>query len=315
MANVVEEARRGLGRVGVWLMKARWGYVPAEVEREQIRRIEALGYGSVWGGETVGSKDAFVQHGVYLAATERLMAGTGIANAWSRHGATTQGAGAALAEAYPGRFVLGVGVGHPFQARSVGAAEWRPLGKMREYLDEMDAGVPAPPGAPKLSMLPDAPFPRVLAAIGPKMLGLARDRADGAQPFNITVEHTALAREILGPDKLLIPQHSVLLETDAVKARETLREGTRQGAAVRAYADNFRRLGYTEEDLTQASDRLIDATHAWGDEEAIARRIGEHLDAGADHVLVTPVADSLTAMVDELEKLTPALLGVRTARR
>ncbi|GAA2635305.1 TIGR03620 family F420-dependent LLM class oxidoreductase [Actinomadura fulvescens] len=308
---VVRDARLRLGRVGVWLKKVAYGQVGADVERRAIARIEALGYGSVWAGETVGGKDTFAQHGLYLAVTRRMVVGTGIANVWARHGATLQGGAATLADAYPGRFILGVGVGHPFQAQSVGAHEWRPLRKMRDYLDEMNAGPPMPPGMAKISIVPDAPFPRVLAAIGPKMLALARDHADGAQPFHVPVEHTALAREILGPGKLLIPQHSVLLETDPATARGKLRESTRQGAGLRAYTDNFRRLGFTEEDLGQMSDRLIDATHAWGDEMAIARRIGEHLDAGADHVLITPVADDLPAMLGQLEKLAPALLGTR----
>ncbi|MBO2449639.1 TIGR03620 family F420-dependent LLM class oxidoreductase [Actinomadura barringtoniae] len=303
--DVVGDARRRLGRVGVWLMKARYGVAPIEVTRRELARIEALGYGSVWAGETIGGREAFAEYGSYLAATERIVVGTGIANVWARPGVTMQAGGATLAEAYPGRFVLGIGVGHPFQAELAGATDWRPLSTMRRYLDEMDAGVPARPGA---ATVPTVPFPRVLAALGPKMLELARDRADGAHPFNTPVEHTAFAREILGADKLLIPQLSVLLETDPAVARAKLREGVAQGVQVKAYADNFRRLGYSEDEIAGRGDRLLDATRAWGDEEAIARRVGEHLDAGADHVLVTPVADDLVSAVDVLERLA-AVVG------
>ncbi|MCP2340823.1 TIGR03620 family F420-dependent LLM class oxidoreductase [Actinomadura rupiterrae] len=307
--EVVRETRRRLGRVGVWLNKAVYGAVPADVERREIARIEALGYGSVWAGETLGGKDALVQHGLFLAASKTLVAGTGIANVWSRHGATAHAGAATLADAYPGRFVLGIGVGHPFQAEAAGVNEWRPLEKMRTYLDELDAGPPFPPGSPRLSVLPDAPYPRVLAAMNPRMMELARDRADGVQPFFVPVAHTAEARRVLGPGKLLIPQQTVLLEPDADKARAMLRETAGYGFRVPSYARNLARLGFGSDDIENASDRIIDAIYGHGDEKAIARRVAEHLDAGADHVLITPQATSLTGMVDLLERLAPAVLA------
>lgn len=184
----------------------------------------------------------------------------------------------------------------------------KPLTRMRTYLSAMDeeAGLNPPP----------VPFPRVLAAIGPKMLELSRDAADGAHPFFMPVEHTASAREILGPGKLLIPHQTVLLESDPGTARERGREILRrvltQGAS--AYAKAWRGFGYHEDGAT-ISDRFVDATIAWGDAEAIAKRVREHLDAGADHVLVSPAAPDLPGVVDELERLAPTLGCVPQAGR
>lgn len=306
--EVVRETRRRLGRVGVWLNKQVYGPVPAADEMREVARVEALGYGSVWTGETVGGKDAFAQHALYLAATENIVVGTGIANVWARHGGTAHGGAATLADAYPGRFVFGVGAGHPYQAQATGVTDWKPLQKMRSYLDEMDAGTPLPPGFPARRLVSDAPYPRVLAALNPRMLELARDRADGVQPFFVPVAHTADARRVLGPDKLVIPQVSALLEPDPDAARTTLRAMASQGLKIPAYARNLARLGFGADEIETASDRVLDAVYAHGDEKAIAGRIAEHLDAGADHVLITPQATSLSGMVDLLERLAPALL-------
>ncbi|WP_026414993.1 TIGR03620 family F420-dependent LLM class oxidoreductase [Actinomadura oligospora] len=306
--ETVRETRRRLGRVGVWLNKQVYGPTSAAEEMREVARIEALGYGSVWTGETVGGKDAFAQHALYLAATENLVVGTGIANVWARHGGTAHGGSATLADAYPGRFVFGLGAGHPFQAQAAGATEWKPLKKMRAYLDEMDAGTPMPPGIPSRSLISEVPYPRVLAAINPRMLDLARDRADGVHTFFVPVAHTADARRVLGPDKLVIPQVSALLEPDPDAARATLRGLAGHGLAIPAYARNLERLGFAADELETAADRVLDAVYAHGDEGAIARRVAEHLDAGADHVLITPSAGSMSGMVDLLERLAPALL-------
>jgi probable F420-dependent oxidoreductase len=287
------------GTVGVWLFGGRPKSGGIEEEREQLRRIDRLGYGSVWMGETVGGRDAFAHSGVALAATERLTVGTGIANLWSRPAPTMQAGGRTLAEAYPDRFVLGVGVGHPFQAESVGADYRKPLTRMRNYLSQMDEEAGVNP--------PAVPFSRVLAAIGPKMLELSRDAADGAHPFFMPLEHTAFAREILGPGKLLVPHQTVLLEPDPERARAIARDLVRlvltEGAS--SYPQAWRDFGY---DLDGTPDRLIDAAVAWGDEEAIAKRVREQLDAGADQVLVSPIAPDLPGTVDQLERLACVLL-------
>jgi len=290
-----------LGPVGVWL----YGGIPSTVQqrREALARIEQLGYGSVWFGETVGGNDAFARAGVYLAATERLVIGTGVANVWARAAQTMQAGGHALAEAYPGRFVLGVGIGHPFQAEQVGEDFSKPLARMRKYLSIMDEEAAANP--------PVEPFPRVLGAVGPKMIELSGELTDGVHPFVMPVEHTAQAREILGTGKLLIPHQTVLLEPDPVKARAIRREGLRRALerGSNGYFREWRRLGYAD-DMAEISDRFVDALTAWGDEEAIAKRVREQLDAGADHVLISPDAPDLPAIVEQLERLAPAL-GVR----
>lgn len=286
------------GTVGVWLQGPHLGSV--ETQRKHLPRLERLGYGSLWFGETVGGHDVFARSGIALAATEQLAIGTGIANVWSRPAQTMQAGGLALAEAYPDRFVLGIGAGHPFQAQSVGSDYRKPLSRMRDYLSQMDEEAAVNP--------PPVPFRRVLAAIGPKMLELSREAADGAHPFFMPLAHTAFAREILGKGKLLAPQQPVLLEPDPGRARDIARDIVRlvltEGAS--AYPKAWRDFGY---ELDGTPDRLIDAAVAWGDEEAIAKRVREQLDAGADHVLVTPVSFSLPEAVDQLERLAPALLG------
>lgn len=299
MTDLIEATRERLGKVGVWLYALD---TPLDVLREQVARIDRLGYGSVWIGEGVGGKEAFAKSAVLLAETQRIVVATGIANVHARHGATMQAGGATLAEAYPGRFVLGIGIGHAFQAEQVGS-RWRPLVQLREYLGELDAEQATNP--------PPVAFPRVVAALGPKMLELTRDLADGTHPFLSPVAHTAFAREALGPDKLVIPHQSVLLETDPVRARAIVRDGI--GLAITMpqspYYKNMRRFGYEPEELIQLADRVVDALVGWGEEAAVARRVNEQLDAGADHVLVSPTGLDIPAAVDQLERLAPALLG------
>ncbi|WP_037304794.1 TIGR03620 family F420-dependent LLM class oxidoreductase [Amycolatopsis orientalis] len=299
--NLIEETRDRLGPVGVWLPLGMAHPAPEE-ELAAIRRLEELGYRTVWAGEGPGSRELFAHSGITLASTARVVIGTGIANIWSRTGRTAHSGARTLAHAFPGRFVLGVGIGHAFQAAKSGA-DYRPLEQTREYLAKMDeaaAEFPAP-----------VPFPRILAAVGPKMLGLARDLTDGAHPFAQPFEHTPYSREILGPDKLLIPTHSVLLGN-----REQARANVANDIAlmkrydVPHYFKGWKRLGYTDADIDGVSDRLVDGLVAWGDEERIARRIKELVDAGADTVLVTPQGDDLAAVVDQLERLAPALTAV-----
>ncbi|WP_024804072.1 TIGR03620 family F420-dependent LLM class oxidoreductase [Nocardia sp. BMG51109] len=315
--TTVTEARRRLGRIGVWLNNAITATAPADDQRRALVRIEQLGYGSAWTGESTGGRDIFAKLGVWLAATDRLVIGSGVANMWARPGITMAAGAATLAEAYPQRFVLGVGVGFPRQAESVGRSYGRPLARMREYLDEMDT-------RPEAALTPAAsraetPYPRVLAAVGPKMLALAGERADGAHPYAAPVATTARARAILGPGKLVIPEQLVIYDPDPAQAREQARAYRAQslsalqvigGAAGSPYGRNLIRLGYTEEQVSTVDDTVIDAIIAHGDESAIAERLHEHLSAGADHVLINPVAPDLPATVDILERLAPAVLDV-----
>lgn len=295
----VEDIRARLGRFGVWLSPMTMLAAPIPVQREQFARIERLGYGSVWTGEPPAtspgvSRDAFAQLAVVLAATEQLVAGTGIANITMRHPVAMHSAAATFAEAYPQRVILGLG-GH--------SGGERPLSRLREYLDAMDQAAER--------LLPAIDYPRVLAALGPKAHRLAVDRADGVHSFMQPIEHTEVARKALGPGPLLIPHQALVLEADATSARGRLRAllGPGRRDAETPYTRNYRRLGYGDDDLAgERSDRLVDANLAWGAEDTVAGRLHDHLDAGADHVLLHPLAPDLASAVDQLEKLAPRLL-------
>ncbi len=299
--DLIEETRERLGPVGVWLPVGMFTPTPDE-ERRAIRRLEELGYRTVWGGEGPGNRELFAYSAITLAATERVVVGTGIANIWSRPAYTAHSGGRTLAQAFPGRFVLGVGIGHSYQAEKAGS-DYRPLEQTRDYLTAMSAAAEEFPSP--------VPFPRVLAAVGPKMLELARELTDGAHPFAQPFEHTPYSREILGPDKLLIPTHSVLLG-DREQARKSVARdiGLMKQYGIPHYFKGWKRLGYTDADIDDVSDRLVDGLTAWGDEERIAGRLKELVDAGADTVLVNPVGDDLKSIVDQLERLAPALTAV-----
>lgn len=243
--------------VGIWTFSFD-GKEISEV-RDAASEIEELGFDTLWFGEYLG-REAFTQAGLLLAATSRLTVATGIARFGHREPIAAAAAGRTLAEAYPGRFVLGLG-GHLPGAK--------PLEAMRGYLDGMDKS--------ELST-PDAPHRRLLAALGPKMLSLAAERADGAHPYFVPVEHTALAREIMGPSAYLAVEQAVVLGSDREIARKHVSMYLELAAHHRA---NLRRFGFTEEDY--GSDRLVDALVAVG-EDAISARVRAHLGAGADHV-------------------------------
>jgi probable F420-dependent oxidoreductase len=298
--DVISALRERMGPVGVWLGSLR--PAPVERERQAVRHIEELGYGSVWTGEVIGGKEAFAHQSLLLAATERIVTGTGIANIWARHPATMQGGAMTLGAGYPGRFVLGIGVGHAPSVERSGQTYRMPLTRMREYLDAMDD---AAAGAPST----EVPVPRVLAALRPQMLALARDRADGAHPYFVPVAHTAAARQILGAGKLLIPEQAVVVSDDASEARRIAREHMKGYLQLPNYVNNLTHLGYSDEDVSAGgSDRLVDAVVAWGAPQYIAKRAREHLDSGADHVLLQPLGD-LGDALRQLDVLAPAVLG------
>lgn len=298
-ADEIRSTRQRLGTVGVWLGVL--GIASIEDERRAARQIEALGYGSIWCGELVGGKEAFAHQSVLLAATERVMTGTGIANVWARHPATMQGGAATVGAAYPGRFVHGVGISHAPVAERSGQTYEKPLAYMTRYLDGMDA-------AARFAPATDVPVPRVLAALRPRMLDLARDRSDGAHPYFVPAAHTPVARAAIGPDKLLIPEQAVALNTDVDAARAIARDHTQRYLQLPNYVNNLLHLGYTEDDVAGGgSDRLVDAVVAWGDEASIAARVREHLDAGADHVLLQPLG-TLDQALEQLTRLAPAVL-------
>jgi probable F420-dependent oxidoreductase len=222
-ATLIESARRALGPVGAFLPVQMTNAPPVEQQRDAARRLERARYPTAWTNEAVGGEDALVQIAVLLAATERMVFGTGIANIWARPPQTAHAAAALLAQAYPGRFVLGLGVGYPQQAASVGREFGSPLATMREYLDRM--------GAPTQLPAPDVAYPRIIGANGPKMLALAGEITDGALPASQPPDFTAQARQVLGPDKLLVIfMHASNEQGDASAITATVREHIAAGA-------------------------------------------------------------------------------------
>ena len=233
--TVVETARRALGPAGVFLPFSRTSPASADQQREAVRRLERAGCRSVWTNEGVGGKDALVQLAVLLAATERMVFGTAIANIWARAPQTAHGAAALLAQAYPDRFVLGLGVGYPHQAASVGREFGPPVATMRDYLDQMTAPTQLP--------APDVAYPKIIGANGPKMLALAGQHADGALPAMTPPEFTAQARQLLGPDRLLVVGLAVRVDDvdvvgDVVMVLEMhgIADGDREGGLAEALA-------------------------------------------------------------------------------
>ena len=257
-------SKPNLGRFGVWTFGA-----PTP---EQAAEIEKLGYAAVWPGGSPAGDLAFVEP--LLAATEKLQVATGIVNVWTAPAAQVAESFHRIEAAHPGRFILGVGIGHPEHTE-----EYRkPYDVLVEYLDDLDAaGVPV--------------ARRVVAALGPKVLRLAADRSAGAHPYLTTPEHTAQARELIGPAAFLAPEHKVVLTDGSDEAAEEARAIGRQTVDfylnLSNYLNNWRRLGFTEDDIAKpGSDALIDAVVAHGTPDAIAARLTEHLDAGADHVTI-----------------------------
>jgi probable F420-dependent oxidoreductase len=252
-----------LKSVGIWT--GQLDYQPASRAQEAVAELEELGYGAVWVGEAVG-REALSNAGLLLSVTRRLVVATGIANIWVRDALAMVAGQYTLAEAYPERFLLGLGVSHaPLIEEMRGHHYQRPLAAMRQYLNAMDEVVGAYRAVP-----PATPPPRVLAALGPKMLALAAEQAQGAHSYFVPPEHTAQARHQLGPEPWLIPEQAVILENDPEPARELARRHTSRYLQLPNYTNNLRRLGFDDEDLAgSGSDRLVDAVVAWGDEETI----------------------------------------------
>jgi probable F420-dependent oxidoreductase len=259
-----------LGTFGIYTFD--FEHQPAAQMRESIAALEEQGWRAFWFPE-VGGREALTHAAFLLSSTERMHIINGIAQIRAREPRQAHGASLLLADAYPGRHVLGLGVGRSRPGI-------KPVAAMTAYLDELDALKPSNP-APKV------PMHRILAAYGPRMLELARDRSAGAHTYHVSVAHTARAREILGPDAFLGVEHAVLFQTDPDKARATARRH------LAVYLDpgstynlaKFRRLGYSEEDITNGgSDRFVDDFVFWGDLGTIAGKLHAHIEAGADHV-------------------------------
>jgi probable F420-dependent oxidoreductase len=290
-----------IDRLAVWLNTI--GYRSADLVA-LARRLEGWGYGTLWINDGMGS-DPMVLAARILGGTERLQVALGVANIYSRDPTMMLGAQHGLNEQWNGRFLLGLGASHQFIVEGMRGHQYRkPVPTMRAYLEAMAAlDYAGPPPAEK-------PL-TVIAALGPKMLELARDKADGAHPFSTTPAHTAMARGILGLGKLLLVEQKIMLESDADQAR-TVGRGLVSGLATMPnYRNSLLRMGFGEDEIgAEVSDRAADAILAWGDEAALRRRIQEHWDAGADQVAiqVMPKGGGLLTADDEkvLELLAPA---------
>jgi probable F420-dependent oxidoreductase len=275
-----EAVRSRLGRVGVWTFA--FDALSAAAVRDAAAEIERLGYPALWVPEGGTSREIFAHLSLLLSSTERITACSGIANVTARHAEAMAGGARTLADAYGDRVVMGIGIGHQYTAGRRNQ-EWAdPVGRMEAYLDVMDRA--------RMGPTPEEPARRLLAALGPRMLAVAAERALGAHTYFVPVEHTARARSVLGPEPVLAVEQTVVVSGDAAAAREIARSWAADYLELPNYANNWRRLGYGDDLGDGGTDRLIDAAFAWGDASAIARRVREHLDAGADHVCLQVIS-------------------------
>jgi probable F420-dependent oxidoreductase len=288
----------GPGNTGVWYFTDAMSGAQAA---ETAARIESLGYSTVWLPDTMG-RDPFAHIAWLASQTTTLQFATGIASIFHRHPGPMVQAANTLAEQTAGRFVLGLGVSHAPMVEGVRKLDYsKPLTQMRDYLAAMDASM-------YMSVPPAEPPLRLLAALGPKMLELSATAADGAHPYFTTPEHTAEARAIIGPDKLLCVEQKVVLSTDPDAARAAANTAINTYARLPNYRNNWKRIGFTEDEIEQRAHRFVDHVIVWGDEDRLRAGIQAHYDAGADHVCVQPVSTEGPLVLDwnALEALAPA---------
>src|SRR5215472_1784540 len=289
-----------LGKLGVWVSM---DGMTAATAAAFAKRVEEWGYAALWIPESSG-RNALAHSSWLLANTQRLIVATGIANIYARDPMAMANGQRGLNEQSDDRFLLGVGVSHrPIVQGLRGHTSGKPVATMRAYLEAM---LRAPYQAPMPSEKPLT----VVAALGPRMMALSSELADGAHPYNTTPEHTAKARAILGPGKLLCPEVWVLLETDPAAARRAAREALSRYMQLENYVNSWRREGFGDQDLAGGgSERFLDAMVAWGDESAIRARVQQHWDAGADHVCIQPITPQGSQLVVDdriLQLLAPA---------
>ncbi|MEZ5143203.1 MAG: LLM class F420-dependent oxidoreductase [Acidimicrobiales bacterium] len=281
---------------GVWSAPLRYGDAGERIEA--AAELEALGYSALWVPDVGG--DLFGDVSLLLDATTETVVATGILNLWVHEPADAAAGYHRVVGAHGRRLLVGIGVSHAPFVNATGGTYERPLTRMREYLDALDA-------APEPLPADD----RVLAALGPKMLELARTRAAGTHPYLVTPEHTAAARAALGDGPLVASEQAVVLETDPARAREIGRQHLAIYLGLPNYANNWKRIGFTDDDTAEGgSDRLVDALVAWGDEATIAARVQEHREAGADHVCLQVLTDDPFAFPrQQWRRLAPAVAG------
>ena len=292
-----------LGRVGIWT--GLLDLVPSSRAIELAAEVEEMGYGAIWIPEAVG-RDPFVAAALLLQGTSSIKVATGIANIYARDPMTTANAQRTVEEAFPGRFLLGLGVSHRRLVQDLRNHEYsRPLSYMRDYLARMREALFLAHGPQELPEI-------VLAALGPRMLALSAEAAAGAHPYFVPPEHTAIARDVMGPDAALYPEQMVVLDTDPATARALARKNMAPYLGLPNYTNNLLRLGFEQSDIDGGpgggpSDRLVDAIVAWGTPEQVTSRVQDHLDAGADHVGVQVLADDTDAAADGWRTLAPHL--------
>ncbi len=292
-----------LGRLGLWTFQL--DLQPMTRSQEAVAELEELGFRAVWVPEAVG-REPFANAALLLSAAKSLVVGTGIASMHARTAMTMQAGWKTLTEAFPDRFLLGIGTSHQPMVEGVhGHSYDKPYSTMVAYLDAMDRGL-------YFASPPTTPPQRVLAALGPKMLKLAAERGLGAHPYFVPVEHTAVAREAMGPDALLAPEQMAVFETDPAKAREIARRAMGTYLGLPNYTNNLRRLGWGDDDLLNGgSDKLVDAIVVWGSLDTIVARVKDHLDAGANHVCVQVLpADGSALPMSEWRELASAIPSI-----
>ncbi|HET9672942.1 MAG TPA: TIGR03620 family F420-dependent LLM class oxidoreductase [Actinomycetota bacterium] len=293
-----DAVRARLGPVGVWTFA--FDALRAEGVRDAVGRIESMGYPAIWVPEGGGSREIFAHLSLLTSSSERVTVCSGIANVTARHPEAMAGGARTLADAFGDRVVLGLGIGHQVTTDRRGQPWSDPVGRMRAYLDAMDAAEMGPE--------PAVPVRRLLAALGPRMLRLSAERALGAHTYFVPVAHTARARELLGPDPVLAVEQTAVVIPDPDAARRGARAWAADYLELPNYANNWRRLGFDDGDLAP-SDRLLEAAFAFGDASTIAERVRAHLDAGADHVCVQLLSErDDDACLPELEALAPLVL-------
>ena len=298
MGSEHESLRRRLGRIGAWTFA--FDEMPASRVRVDARRLETLGFDALWVPEGSSSRDIFAHLALLLSATDRIAVASGIANITARQPEVMAQGARTLVDGWGERVVIGIGVGHAYSTEARGIAWSRPLARMRVYLDRMDA---APWG-----WEPHVEPPRLLAALGDGMLGLAAERALGAHTYFTPVAHTAHARTVLGSEPVLAVELTAVAETDPDRARGQARAWAKHYLELPNYAANLVRMGASPEDLAAGgSDRLIDATIAWGQADDVAARVREHLEAGADHVCVQFVGDDVGAGIPAYRALAASM--------
>jgi probable F420-dependent oxidoreductase len=297
-----------LGTIGIWT--GQLDPQPMARAREVAAELDELGFGSLWLPEAVG-REPFANAALLLSATSRLTVATGIASLHARSAMTMNAGWRTVSEAFPDRFLLGIGVSHQVMVDGAlrGSYGDRPYSTMVDYLDRMDSAF-------FIGAQPADPPRRVLAALGPRMLRLSAARGVGAHPYFVPVEHTAFAREVLGPLAFLAPEQTVVLEPDPSAARAIARRFMKTYLALPNYTNNLRRMGWGDDDLTDGgSDALVDAIVAWGSLDRVVERLQAHLDAGADHVCVqVQVADPRGLPLQQWRELADTLRSFRPRR-